>query len=88
MASRAKVAITLDAELLRRAERLRRSTGESRSALLNRALQELLRADSHRRRVEEYVRAYRDQPESADDVRAARAVAGRTVRHLDWDENA
>lgn len=87
MPSRAKVAITLDAELLRRAERLRRTTGESRSALLNRALRELLRADSHRDRVEEYVRAYQAQPESTDEVRTTRALATRTLGHVAWDDD-
>jgi metal-responsive CopG/Arc/MetJ family transcriptional regulator len=86
MARREKVAITLEADLLQRAEKLRRTTGESRSALLNRALQELLRAEDHRRRVEEYVRAYREHPESADEIQSARAAAARTLRHVAWDD--
>lgn len=81
-----KVAISLDRALLRRAERLRASTGESRSAVIARALRGLLAQEERLRRVAEYVEAYRRQPESAADVETARAQARKALRALPWED--
>jgi hypothetical protein len=81
-----KVAVSLDRELLAHAERLRKSTGESRSALVGRALRQLLRSEARSARVAEYVEAYRRMPESAQDVRRARTVARRSLGTLPWDD--
>ena len=81
-----KIAISVERELLARAERLRSSTGESRSALLGRALRLLLRTEGHARQVEQYVDAYQRMPESAGDERHARAQARRSLAALDWDD--
>lgn len=81
-----KVAISLDRELLGRAERLRATTGETRSALVARALLQLVQQESSARRIEEYVDAYKRIPETPADVRAARALARRSISKLAWDE--
>jgi metal-responsive CopG/Arc/MetJ family transcriptional regulator len=87
MSNRAvKIAVTVDPDVLARAERLRRATGESRSALVTRALAELLQPDAHRRRVARYVLAYRERPESAAEVEAARALAAVSLAALPWTE--
>lgn len=86
MAKSEKVAITLDGELLDAAERLRRRTHESRSALIARALRRLLAEEDHRRNVERYVEAYREQPESAEDVELARHLAESALSSVAWDE--
>ena len=80
-----KVALSLDRELLRRAEKLRKATGESRSALLARALRLLVGAESHAERVREYVAAYERAPEDARDIEAARDLAKRALAALPWD---
>lgn len=82
-----KLAISLDRDLLRRAERLREATGESRSALVARALRQFLRVEELDRQVREYSEAYRRVPETASDVREARALARRFVAQVDWDES-
>ena len=76
-----KIAVSVEVELLARAERLRNATGESRSALAYRALRRLLRAEAHAATVREYVEAYRRSPESADEV-----LAARTLSALPWDD--
>ena len=81
-----KIAISVDQELLARAERLRSATGESRSALLGRALRLLLRTEAHARQVAEYVDAYTRMPESAGDERRARAEARKSLASLSWDD--
>lgn len=81
-----KVAISLDPALLERAERLRKATGESRSALVGRALRELLRAEERDRRVAEYVDAYRRVPESSGEIAQARRLAKRSLAAVAWDD--
>ena len=82
-----KVAVSLDRALLERAEHLRKTTGESRSALLGRALRELLRSEARARRVAEYVEAYRRTPETATELSRARRLARRSVAALPWDDS-
>lgn len=81
-----KVAISLDQELFERAERLRKASGETRSALVARALRQLLRDEGQTRAVAEYVEAYLRFPETATDERRARALARKSVTALAWDD--
>lgn len=86
MVARAKIAISLDPAVLARAERLRRVTGESRSALINRALAALVDAEAHEVRVSQYVDAYKRQPENAKETAVARALAVSALRGVGWDD--
>ena len=80
-----KVAVSVDHDVMDRAERLRRRTRESRSALVSRALAQLLVHEEHAEQVRCYLRAYRDRPEREPDVELARALARRVVAALPWD---
>ena len=79
-----KVAVTIEREVLGAAERIRRRTGESRSALVNRALRQLVSLEAHRERVERYVTAYRKHPETEEEVKAASRLAAETLEGLEW----
>lgn len=83
---RAKIAISMDAELLVAVERLRLVTGESRSAVMARALSMLTQAEAHRAKVARYIAAYREQPETPAAVAAARAEARVRLAELPWDD--
>ncbi len=82
-----KVAISLDRELLKEAERLRKTTGESRSALMARALRKLLQVEEEQRLASEYVAAYRRCPETAEDERSARDLARRSIAQVEWEDS-
>jgi metal-responsive CopG/Arc/MetJ family transcriptional regulator len=81
-----KVAISLDREIFEQAEQVRKASGETRSALVARALRQLLRDESQTRAVAEYVEAYRRFPETTTDERRARALARKSVAALAWDD--
>jgi hypothetical protein len=85
MAKSAKVAFSVDGRLLDRVERIRARTGESRSAVIARALVLITKADARDEQVGRYVAAYREQPESADDEQVARRAARRTLARLPWE---
>jgi metal-responsive CopG/Arc/MetJ family transcriptional regulator len=81
-----KVAVSLERELFLRAERLRRASGESRSALVGRALRQLLRDEGVASDVKQYVEAYRRVPETKGDEKRARLLARHSLAALPWDE--
>lgn len=81
-----KIAITVAPDLLERVERLRRHTKESRSAVFARATRLLLAEEERRRKVERYVEAYREQPETAVEIAEARALAAASLIAVEWDE--
>jgi metal-responsive CopG/Arc/MetJ family transcriptional regulator len=80
-----KIAISVDADLLEAVEALRQKTDESRSAVFVRAVRMLLRNEERRRRVEEYVDAYRRQPETEAELAEAEALARMSLPSAEWD---
>jgi metal-responsive CopG/Arc/MetJ family transcriptional regulator len=86
MTTSAKIAFSVDRRLLDRVERIRANTGESRSAVISRALRLITKAEARDEQIGRYVAAYREQPESAEDERIARRTARRTLARLPWEE--
>jgi metal-responsive CopG/Arc/MetJ family transcriptional regulator len=86
MGKAAKVAFSLEQDLLDQVERIRARTGESRSALIARALAAVTKEDARRVQVERYVEAYREHPETDEEVTSARAAARRALSRLPWEE--
>ncbi len=85
MRKRGKIAITIAGELLAEAERLRKRTGESRSAVFERALAAYL-AEGHRAEAaRRYVEAYRRRPEGRSESGAALATALPVLAAETWD---
>ena len=76
----------MDAQLLASVERLRGRTGESRSALIARALTGLVNEHGRQQRVRAYVQAYLERPESDTEVGRARKLARQSLSTVDWDE--
>jgi metal-responsive CopG/Arc/MetJ family transcriptional regulator len=81
-----KIAITFDAALFARAERLRRVTDESRSAVFARALRALLQEEERRRKIAEYVEGYRRVPETVGDVGWVDSTSVASLRDVPWDD--
>jgi RNase adaptor protein for sRNA GlmZ degradation len=86
MARTAKIAVSIDPELLRRVEEIRERTGESRSAAVTRALRLLTHEEENARLVREYVRAYRDHPETGEEIAVASAAAKRVLATVAWED--
>lgn len=84
--TRAKIACSIDPDLLARVERLRALTGESRSSVIGRALAMLTDEQARTAEVDRYKEAYREVPESTADERAARRQARQVLSQLAWDD--
>lgn len=84
MVNAAKVAVTIDAAILDATEKLRKRTGESRSAVVTRALRQLVASEKRRAQVAEYVEAYTVHPETDVEIESAAALAKTALRGLVW----
>ena len=84
MANAAKVAVTIDAAVLDATEELRKQTGESRSAVVTRALRQLVMVEKRRSQIAEYVEAYTVHPETDVEIESAAVLAKAALRGLPW----
>ena len=84
MPKTAKIAISLPEEVLNAVEREREGSGESRSQFFRRAVETLLRQRQERERIEQYVRAYQQTPETREEVEAARRAASAILAEEPW----
>lgn len=85
MRRRGKVAVTISNELLADVERARKRSGESRSAVFERALVVYLAAGDRAASARRYVAGYRRRPERAAEVRGALVTALSALAAEEWD---
>lgn len=81
----ARIGISLPGDLLRAVENERRSTGESRSEFVRRAVTDQLAARARRRAIERYVRGYAEHPESAEEIRAEGTIGVDAIAEEPWE---
>jgi metal-responsive CopG/Arc/MetJ family transcriptional regulator len=79
-----KVAISLPDDLLHRVDRARRERKVSRSQYFREAATNLLDIAGEQD-IERYVRGYASQPETTDEVEAARAASARGLAAEPWE---
>jgi len=85
MRRREKVAVSIPAELLAEIERMRKTSGSSRSAVFERALSAYVVAADRSAKARQYVAAYRRRPERLGERRAALAMAMEALAAEPWD---
>ncbi|MBI4337472.1 MAG: ribbon-helix-helix protein, CopG family [Chloroflexi bacterium] len=88
MPNTAKVAISLPEELLKSIEEHRKASGESRSQLFRRAVEEFLKRQREREDIERYVQGYLDNPETAEDMAMAESDIQPALAEIPWDDGA
>ena len=79
-----KVAISLPDDLLHRVDRARMERKLSRSEYFRQAATNLLGLSGDEE-IDRYVRGYASQPETADEVEAARAASAKVLAAEPWD---
>jgi len=85
MGKSAKVTISLPGDVLEAVETERKAKGESRSQFFRRAIERLLKQEQESSAVKDYVRGYREVPESADEVEAAHRVGNAVLAEEPWE---
>ena len=84
MSKTAKIAISLPEEVLLTVELERKQIGESRSQFFRRAVECLLQTRKEREASAQYVRAYRQVPETKEEIDAARKSASVILSEEPW----
>jgi metal-responsive CopG/Arc/MetJ family transcriptional regulator len=82
----AKVAISLPNEVLEEVESLRERRKESRSEFFRRAIDELLRKEREREAVARYIQAYKEMPETEEEIEAADRASNILLAQEPWDD--
>jgi len=85
MGRSAKVAISLPEDVLEAVEAERKARGENRSQFFRRAIERFLKQERDSSAVEDYVRGYREIPESAEEVEAAHQVGSAVLAEEPWE---
>lgn len=86
MAATEKVSITLPKPLLSSIERLRRRTGETRSGIIQRALDRMLKEQERSARRRQYLDGYARVPETEEEIDAAEAAAVAILSREPWEQ--
>lgn len=84
MPGTSKVAISLPEELLKALEKEREASGESRSQFFRRAVERLLKQEREAEAVRDYIRAYQEMPESAEEVEMADRIGSSALSQEPW----
>ena len=80
-----KIAISLPTTTLDDLERLRGERDLSRSALILEAIDEMLRRERERADVERYIKAYKEFPETEEDLFAGGEFWDQTLADSPWE---
>jgi predicted DNA-binding protein len=79
-----KTALSLPRDVYDRLEALRRVTGDTRSGIIRRAIEELFANLRNAEKSRRYVEGYRRFPDSRAEVRAA-AIAAKRLAEEPWE---
>ena len=79
-----KVAVSIPSALYQAVERVRKASGQSRSAVIQDALRYWLDSQAQGALVREYEAGYRRKPEGRREIKAAGVTAVRLLSTEDW----
>jgi metal-responsive CopG/Arc/MetJ family transcriptional regulator len=83
----AKIAISVPDEIFEAIEIERKVVGESRSAFVCRAVKDYLDARIERQKIEQYVKGYRENPETPVEIASAQASIDVGFSESPWDSD-
>jgi metal-responsive CopG/Arc/MetJ family transcriptional regulator len=84
MPKKIKIAISLPYDMLTEVEHERRESGESRSEFFRRAVEEFLHRRREHDKSERYILAYRQYPETKEEIEATRQAASAILSGDSW----
>jgi metal-responsive CopG/Arc/MetJ family transcriptional regulator len=79
-----KISVSLPAAVLDAVEKERKESGESRSQLIRRSIECLLRERKEKESIKQYIQSYRDNPETKEEILAAHLSAGNILAEEPW----
>ncbi len=85
MGNSRKIAISLPAGLVAELERIRKKTGETRSAVIRRSIESALKRDAMDSQVRRYISGYLKYPETDEEKNIVKAAALQTLDEEPWE---
>jgi metal-responsive CopG/Arc/MetJ family transcriptional regulator len=82
----ARITITIPEDLLTEAEAKLGEDEESRSALIRRLVEQALKQEQERRDVEQWIRAYQEQPVTEEETGWMSEIAVQSLHDVPWDD--
>ncbi len=79
-----KVAISLPGDMFDAIEQERKESGESRSELFRRAIEMLLHRRQEEEHIKQYIRGYKEMPETEEEIAAADQAAVSILAQEPW----
>ena len=80
-----RFAISLPRDTARQVERLRKETGESRSAFIRKAIERVFEERRHAKDIQDYIEGYRKHPDTAEEIEAAETSAAALFAAEPWE---
>ncbi|MBU0571348.1 hypothetical protein KJ662_05460 [Patescibacteria group bacterium] len=79
-----KIAISLPGEDFAKIERMRKKMGLQRSAIIDKAIRWWLKSVEMKKKITQYEEGYRDNPESAEDIKAMEKASAEAFEEEGW----
>jgi metal-responsive CopG/Arc/MetJ family transcriptional regulator len=80
-----KIAISLPADLVSQVEKIRKKTGESRSALIRRSIEFTLNQKTKDSLTARYIEGYQNHPETSEETNIARVTSAKSLSEEPWE---
>ena len=80
-----KIAISLPADLLRKLERIREKTGETRSAVIRRTIEFALKKEAMDSEVKRYISGYMKYPETDEEKNIVKSTVVKSLDEEPWE---
>lgn len=80
-----RITISLPTELLSEVEEKLAREDENRSATIRRLIEDALKGAKEKADVEQYIRAYKEQPQTEEEFGWTEALLGETLEDVPWE---
>ncbi|MEK7214494.1 MAG: ribbon-helix-helix protein, CopG family [Chloroflexota bacterium] len=81
-----RITISLPAQLVDALDHRLAHEEESRSAVVRRILEQALKDAEEKEQIEQWIRAYTEQPQTEEEVGWVAAVSEELLREVEWNE--
>ncbi len=81
----AKIAISLGKDTLMAVEKERKIRGENRSEFFRQAVEKFLKKERESSAIKDYIRGYREMPESTEEIEAMHRIGSAVLAGEPWE---
>lgn len=87
MSKLTRITVTIPTDLLEAAEEKLAKGQQNRSAFIRRVLEAALKEQEEKEQIEQFIQAYREQPQTEEEFGWQEIIAGEALEDLPWEEH-